>query len=89
MARNGHAANHRPSAFQAGHIPSWHGSCECYALSPVAAVSRWSLLLLSPLLSLFGEEELQVIVFLAGRLDHGRMEDWRHSRRNSGGCSSK
>ena len=27
------------------------GSCERYALSPVAAVSRWSLLLLSPLLS--------------------------------------
>jgi len=23
--------------FQAGHIPSWHGSCECYALLPVAA----------------------------------------------------
>jgi hypothetical protein len=41
----------RPSAFQAGHIPSWRGSCECYALSPVAAACRWSLLLLSPLLS--------------------------------------
>ena len=24
----------RPSAFQAGHIPSWRGSCECYALRP-------------------------------------------------------
>ena len=23
----------RPSAFQAGHIPSSYGSCECYALS--------------------------------------------------------
>ena len=41
----------RPSVFQAGHIPSWHGSCECYALSPVAAAGRWSLLLLSSLLS--------------------------------------
>jgi hypothetical protein len=41
----------RPSAFQAGHIPSWRGSCECYALSPVAAVSRWWLRLLSSLLS--------------------------------------
>ena len=41
----------RPSAFQAGHIPSWRGSCERYALSSVAAVSRWLLLLLSPLLS--------------------------------------
>ena len=41
----------RPSAFQAGHIPSWRGSCERYALSPIAAASRWSLLLLSPLLS--------------------------------------
>ena len=30
-------ADPRPSAFQAGHIPSWHGSCERYALSPVAA----------------------------------------------------
>ena len=41
----------RPSAFQAGDIPSCGGSCECYALSPVATVSRWSLLLLSSLLS--------------------------------------
>jgi hypothetical protein len=41
----------RPSAFQAGHIPSWRGSCGSYALSPVAAISRWLLLLLSPLLS--------------------------------------
>jgi hypothetical protein len=41
----------RPSAFQAGHIPSCYGSCECYALSPVAAGCRWSLRLLSSLLS--------------------------------------
>jgi hypothetical protein len=41
----------RPSVFQAGHIPSWHGSCERYALSPVAAACRWSLPLLSRLLS--------------------------------------
>ena len=40
----------RPSA-NAGHMPSWHGSCERCALSPVAAGSRWPLLLLSPLLS--------------------------------------
>ena len=32
---------------QAGHIPSWRRSCECYALWPVAAVSGWLLLLLS------------------------------------------
>jgi hypothetical protein len=38
-------------SFQAGHIPSWRGSCERYASSPVAAGSRWLLLLLSPLLS--------------------------------------
>ena len=44
----------RPSAFQAGHIPSWRGSCERYALSPVAGGSRWLLLLLSPLLSAAG-----------------------------------
>jgi hypothetical protein len=37
--------------FQVGHIPSWPGSCECPALSPVAVACRWSLLLLSPLLS--------------------------------------
>ena len=37
----------RPSAFQAGHIPSWRGSCERYALSPVAAGGRWLLPLLS------------------------------------------
>ena len=41
----------RPSAFQAGHIPSWHKSSERYALSPVAADSGRLLLLLSPLLS--------------------------------------
>ena len=42
----------RPSAFKAGHIPSSRGSwCGSYALSSVAAVSRWLLLLLSPLLS--------------------------------------
>ena len=46
-----YGAVERPSAFQAGHIPSWRGSCERYALSPVVAVSRWSLLLLSRLLS--------------------------------------
>ena len=33
----------RPSANQAGHIPSWRGSCERYALSPGAAARRWSL----------------------------------------------
>ncbi len=44
-------ADPRPSAFQAGHIPSWRGSSERYALSPVAAACRWSLLLLSLLLS--------------------------------------
>src|ERR1700738_5332295 len=37
----------RQSVFQAGHIPSWHGSYERYALSPVAAVGHWLLLLLS------------------------------------------
>jgi hypothetical protein len=41
----------RPSAFQAGHMPSWRVSCECYALSPVAAGGHWWLLLLSRLLS--------------------------------------
>ena len=45
----------RPSAFQAGHIPSWQKSCECYALSPVAGAYRWLLLLLSPLLSRWSE----------------------------------
>jgi hypothetical protein len=38
-------------SFQAGHIPSWLESCECYALLAVTAACRWSLLLLSPLLS--------------------------------------
>src|SRR6185312_10251642 len=47
-------ADPRPSAFQAGHIPSWRESCECYALLAVAAGSRWLLLLLSPLLSTAG-----------------------------------
>jgi hypothetical protein len=37
----------RPSAFQAGHIPSSCEPCECYALWLVAADSGWLLLLLS------------------------------------------
>ena len=45
------AAVERPSVFQAGLIPSCYRSCECCAQSPVAATSRWSLLLLSSLLS--------------------------------------
>ena len=44
---NGTLMARRPSAFQAGHIPSWRGSCERYALSPTAAGSDRSLLLLS------------------------------------------
>ena len=44
-------SNGRPSAFQAGHIPRFHESCECPALSPSAVACRWSPLLLSPLLS--------------------------------------
>jgi hypothetical protein len=47
----GPGADPRPYAFQAGHIQSWRGSCECYALLPVAAACRGLLLLLSPLLS--------------------------------------
>jgi hypothetical protein len=50
--RNG--ADPRPSAFQAGHIPSWRESRERYALSPVADDSGWLLPLLSPLLSAAG-----------------------------------
>jgi len=48
--RNGAAP--RPSAFQAGHIPSWRRLCVSYLPSSVAANCRWSLLLLSPLLSI-------------------------------------
>ena len=33
-------ADPRPSAFQPGHIPSCYRSCECSALSPVAAACR-------------------------------------------------
>jgi hypothetical protein len=44
-------ADPRPSAFQAGHNPSRHKIFVRLVLSPVAAACRWSLLLLSPLLS--------------------------------------
>jgi hypothetical protein len=37
--------------FQPGHIRSWRGSREAYALSLIAAARRWLLLLLLPLLS--------------------------------------
>ena len=42
--RNG--ADPRPSAFQAGHIPSRRESCRCSPPSPVAADGGWWLLLL-------------------------------------------
>ena len=51
MAVRGHLGDTGPPLFRPGHIPSWHGSCERYALSPVAGGRRWLLLLLSPLLS--------------------------------------
>ena len=45
-------ANGSPTVrFSGQTYPSWGGSCECPALSPVAGACRWSLLLLSPLLS--------------------------------------
>lgn len=52
----GHAAGTRgaaarPSVFQAGHIPSRYGTCECRWVLPTACACRWLLLLLSPLLS--------------------------------------
>jgi hypothetical protein len=49
--RRRQGSSRRPSVFQAGHIPSWRGSCGSYALSPGAGVWRWLLLLLAPLLS--------------------------------------
>ena len=51
MARRLDRVEGRPSAFQAGNIPSCCGSCKCSALSAVAAARRWLLLLLSPSLS--------------------------------------
>jgi hypothetical protein len=51
MARRLDHVEGRPSAFQAGRIPSWRRSCERPALSLIAAACQWSLLLLSPLLS--------------------------------------
>jgi hypothetical protein len=44
-AWGGPRQNRRSS--QAGRMPSWHRSYECYALSPVAAGCRWLLPLLS------------------------------------------
>ena len=52
--------------FQAGHIPSWRGSCELYALSPAAAGSRWLLLLLSPLLSAAGPSSSHLLAMPGG-----------------------
>ena len=40
-----------PSAFQAGHIGRYRGSCKCSVRPPVVATCRWLLLLLSRLLS--------------------------------------
>jgi len=39
-------------------MPSWRGSCERNALSPVAGACRWLLLLLSPLLSDLGQDAI-------------------------------
>jgi hypothetical protein len=51
LQSRGNGADPRPFAFQTGHIPSSRGSSGSYALSSVAAVSRWLLPLLSPSLS--------------------------------------
>ena len=51
----------RPSAFQAGHIPSWRESYESYAPSPAADDSGWLLLLLSPLLSAVGPVPISAV----------------------------
>ena len=48
----------RPFAFQAGHIPSCRELCECPALPPIVVACRWSLLLLSPLLSVRNYSEV-------------------------------
>src|SRR5213595_2423845 len=47
LAHEPSGTDRRPVRFQAGHIPSWCRSCERYAPSPIAAGSRWLLLLLS------------------------------------------
>ena len=52
MARRLDRVEGRPSAFQAGHNPSRHKMYVRLVLSPVADACRWSLLLLSPLLSI-------------------------------------
>ena len=54
--------------FKAGHIPSWRGPCECYALPLGAVVSQWLLLLLSPLLSAVGERLVPFPISAVSRL---------------------
>ena len=82
----------RPSVFQAGHVPSCCGSCERCALSPVAAVCRWLLPLLSPLLStrrrLSGGKPTRTLQGMA-RVRSGQAAAWplvsgRSVRRGSG-----
>jgi hypothetical protein len=81
-------ADPRPSAFQAGHIPSCYGSYERCALSPVAAACRWSLLLLSTRRRPFGSKPTRTLQGMA-RVRSGQAPAWplvsdRSARRGSG-----
>ncbi len=84
---NGHpGTDPRPSTFQTGRIPSWHGSYERYALPPVADVRHWLLLLLSLIW-----EELQYLVRLVldGCFWHGCPEHLRPAKINESFRSTK
>ena len=88
MARRLDHAEGRPSAFQAGHIPSCYGSCERCALSLVAAACRWSLLLLSPRRRPSGSKPTRTLQGMA-RVRSGKAAAWpvvsdRSGRRGSG-----
>jgi hypothetical protein len=63
---SGAGSNRRPSAFQAWRMPSCRRSCECCVLPPIAADSRWLLLLLSPLLSAWLTMDYHHCVHLVG-----------------------
>jgi hypothetical protein len=78
----------RLSANQAGHIPSWRGLYERYALSPVADACRWLPLLLSPLLSVAVRVTTRTVQGMA-RARSGQAPAWplssdRSARRDSG-----
>jgi hypothetical protein len=73
----------RPFSGRTDIMQSWHGSCECYALSPVAGTCHWRMLLLSVAVTGTGSTVTRVCALCGGPslcghgVRHGHGDDSR------------